>query len=314
MSTVTLYKDSVDRLLGLSTPILNKHLELAKYELTDKDKYDSTLKDILLAEELESQIFNSINPDDIFDSISYLANGLESVNFVDNLIPLVENEDLFLNLRRQIYRFIYRRIIIDNFFGEDNCKHSERISLPYPLFKIKSEFEMDTYNRLIYYVNEEIKKEENKDIVDDLLKFKYYLLFVSRAIYKDSPLRFDDSKRLTICTSLKRLLSLDDEAYEMTQNNFNIERINKCINNIISVNDYGYNEENKIRLDLRKCLLKAILTGFSLREVELGEKAYTDLFKSLKGRILYSNYSIATDSILECYSDAKKDKAKIIER
>lgn len=322
---ITLNKNSIElinRIGSISEIVLRKHIDLIDFEY-DKIEYDSTyydeerketLENIKLAEEVEFNLYKEFSQNNSDELIEYLISDLPNVDFTDDLKAIIEDQNLLLCLRRMCNRIAVNQLARDAFNQNvQNNPYFQNMSLYqgyYSKYKFVIIQEQDTINRFIHYLDEEIAN--NPLYRKKLIESKYFTLFVTERYFQGID-RFTCDRFVTSTSSQGKILGMKPQNIKKLDDEYNIMRYIEISRSLLELNDEEvYDPDIEVKIILRKCLFKAILTGFSFAKLD----EIRDIKKALYPKYYNSlgSHQIGKEIIDQCIVDSIKDKQKIIVR
>lgn len=313
--------ETLDRLIEISGIAFNSYSKLAHLTLekhlkpsTDvTNKIKATKDEIKLVEEVEDKLFATFDKNNLEELIDHIGDGLETIEMHDDLEAIVTGENLLAAVRRVINKLSLYALFkegIDNPHNSQNPYYNPLGDYPtnYVKFKFGRLLEQDTINRFIYYIDQELKNKANIDRFKQLIEAKYNLLYISKASYIENDL-FNSKDRLIISVyGFSKLYNIDPKEIQI---GYNKPRYNLCVNNLMMHKNEEYIDP-KIQLEaiLNKCLIKAILTGYTMQEIiylkSIFEKKSNATLKDIDER--RTSYEIVLSSFREAIEDRIKVK------
>lgn len=314
-------KEAIDRLELMYEVLYHQYINLSRLEVDNQgetNQFRHIIDKISLTEGVAEKIFHELDLSKWKELMDYVIDELDDIDFSDDFDSVITNTDLVIVKRKLLNKIAYKELVRKSIYGcepdEDVFADASIYGTPLDKIKILTALEVDTINRFIYYLEQELQREENRDIRKRIGDAKYNTIYINRDLL-DGSYELKPKHELVISARLVAENSgMSSEQFEILNNdNNNVFRYSQNISRLLDVSDkHMQDENNKISALLRICLIKACLTGYSLDTIEHIEKTTKKLFDSKEFASSYSDSSIAKDMLSKALEDVKKDRDKII--
>lgn len=288
------------------------------------DEYKKILKYLIIAKEVEVQIYDNAGLD--YDKcslmVNYIIDNITSKQFLSNEESLILQDYRGISLRRIINSLLYKMRVDYTDIGDKICNSIGSLftkmgindpesfinnSVSHTL-KFQVDFENNLTSSYILYLEEILQDKVNQKYREEIIKSKYYTTFINAQLEDEMILyNFGAFDKLPLFNA--KYSYEDKNVHYMLANSYASDDAIHHIGELLELSDKDYlDDKNKLNSLLRECMLRSTFRFIS-DEVLID---INDRFNSLINGDIYNmshkNDHIGIDKVKNCFRLIRKDK------
>ena len=329
--------ETIEKLINITRSIDVLYKKLYELEILGKketEEYNKNLDYLKIAIDVENKIYNDINSDSNLSILiyDYLLQDRLPDEFISDkdCIVLQDISNLVIRriistLKRQIMSnvdvikdIISKELtsiikVITNFIDNINILENEMINLSI----LVESLEKDLYGGFLSFLKENMTDKNNENIINELIKTKYLVLFINKNIESDMLINnFNISEYFELNSNyIAKLIKMPNnelkEYKDLYYENDITNQINKLL--IISNSDYNISTKN-IEAILRECFIRAIFLFLSDSNISDLNFDFHEYIESDEYKELYNNNDISESKVINCFKTINSDRKKTIKK